>query len=102
MHDAVEQFVARATDQIGSALEKYVLARVLVSIINEAAWALTDEVASARDINIALKLGTSYPKGPLEWAEEIGYATCGELLDALNASVVDKRFEAPDMLKAKV
>jgi 3-hydroxybutyryl-CoA dehydrogenase len=39
-----------------------------------AAWAFTDKVASAADINTALKLGTSYPKGPLEWAEEISYA----------------------------
>lgn len=102
LHEAVDQFVARATDQIGSALEKYVFARVLVSIINEAAWAFTDKIASAADINTALKLGTSYPKGPLEWAEEISYATCGELLDALNASVVDKRFESPDLLKSRV
>jgi 3-hydroxybutyryl-CoA dehydrogenase len=102
LHDAIEQFVPKATDQIGSPLEKYIFARVLVSVINEAAWAKSDNVASAADINTALKLGTSYPKGPLEWADEIGYGTCGELLDALNTVVVDKRFEAPDMLKAKV
>jgi len=101
-HEAVEKFVPRATDQIGSAVEKYVFARVLVSIINEAAWAFAQRIASAADINTALKLGTSYPKGPLEWADEIGYSVCGELLDALNASVVDKRFEAPEMLKARV
>ena len=102
LHDAIEQFVPKATDRIGSPLEKYIFARVLVSVINEAAWAKSDNVASAADINTALKLGTSYPKGPLEWADEIGYGTCGELLDALNTVVVDKRFEAPDMLKAKV
>lgn len=101
-HEAIEKFVPRATDQIGSPLEKYIFARVLVSIINEAAWVFTEKVASAADINTALKLGTNYPKGPLEWAAEIGYSVCGELLDALNASVVDKRFEAPEMLKAKV
>ena len=102
VHAAVDEFVPRATDQIGSPLEKYVFARVLVAIMNEAAWALTEGVASAADINIALKLGTNYPKGPLEWAEEIGYATCGELLDALNESVIDKRFESPEMFKSKV
>lgn len=102
LQEAVEKFAQRATDQIGTDLERYVFARVLVSIINEAAWAFTEKVASASDINTALKLGTSYPKGPLEWAEEIGAATCGELLDALNATVVDKRFEAPEMLKARV
>ena len=102
VHAAVDDFVPRATDQIGSPLEKYVFARVLVAIMNEAAWALTEGVASAADINIALKLGTNYPKGPLEWAEEIGYAACGELLDALNESVIDKRFESPEMFKSKV
>lgn len=102
LNDAVENFVQRATDQIGSPLEKYVFARVLVSIINEAAWAFADKIATAADINTALKLGTNYPKGPLEWAEEIGYSDCGELLDALNATVVDNRFEAPEMLKSRV
>ena len=102
LHEAIEQFVPQATDQIGSTLEKYVFARVLVSIINEAAWAFTEGVATAADINTALKLGTNYPKGPLEWAEEIGYSVCGELLDAFNESVVDRRFDAPEMLKSKV
>lgn len=102
LHEAIEKFAGLGTDQIGSELERYVFARVLVSIINEGAWAFTEKVASAADINTALKLGTSYPKGPLEWAEEIGYSVCGELLDALNASVVDKRFESPEMLKARV
>ena len=102
LHEAIDQFVVRATDQIGSTLEKYIFARILVSIINEAAWTRSDNVASATDINTAMKLGTSYPKGPLEWAEEIGYGVCGELLDSLNAAVLDKRFEAPDMLKSRV
>ena len=100
--EAVEKFTQRATDQIGSQLEQYVFSRVLVSIINEAAWAFTENVASASDINTALKLGTNYPKGPLEWADEITAAVCGELLDALNATAPDHRFKAPDMLKAKV
>src|SRR5207247_10407484 len=91
-----------ATDKIGSPLEQYVFSRVLVSIINEAAWAFADGVANAPDINTAMKLGTNYPKGPLEWAEETGYPVCGELLDALNATVVDNGFESPEMLKARV
>jgi len=102
LHEAVERFAVKATDQIGSPLEQFVFSRVLVSIINEAAWALNDKVASPADINTAMKLGTNYPKGPLEWAEEIGFATCGELLDALNASVIDKRFEAPEIFKTRV
>lgn len=102
VHEAVQQFVPRATDQIGSDLEQYVFARILVSIINEAAWALAEKVASEADINTALRLGTNYPKGPLEWAREISFCACGELLDALNASAPDKRFKAPELLKTKV
>lgn len=102
LSDAMEAFAAKATDEVGSLLEKYILARVLAAVINEAAWAVAENVASPRDIDIALKLGTNYPKGPLEWAEEIGYAACGELLDALNETVMDKRFEAADLLKTKV
>lgn len=101
LQEAVDRFVERASDQIGTAEEQYVFARILVSIINEAAWALTEKVASAADIDTAMKLGTNYPKGPLEWADEIGYGTCGALLDVLNTSV-EQRFEAPDMLKASV
>jgi 3-hydroxybutyryl-CoA dehydrogenase len=99
---AVDEFVGRATEQVGSNIEKYVFARILVAIINEAAWALTQNVASAADINTALKLGTNYPKGPLEWAEEIGYGTCGQLLEALNVNASDKRFDAAEILKTHV
>ena len=101
---AVNEFVSRASDQVGTKIEKYVFARILVAIINEAAWALAQNVATAADINTALKLGTNYPKGPLEWAEEIGYGTCGQLLDALNATsgANDHRFASPEMLKARV
>lgn len=102
LHAAVDEFVSRATDQIGSNIEKHVFARILVAVINEAAWALTQKVATAADINTALKLGTNYPKGPLEWAEEIGYGTCGALLDALNAGVSDNRFAAAEILKQRV
>lgn len=98
---AVERFVEKATDQIGTSIEQYVFARILVAIINEAAWALTEKIATAADIDTAMKLGTNYPKGPLEWAEEIGHATCGELLDALNATD-ERRYEAADILKAPV
>ncbi len=99
---AVNEFVSHATEQIGSKIEKYVFARILVAVINEAAWALTQNVATAADINTALRLGTNYPKGPLEWADEIGYGTCGALLDALNADAADKRFDAAEILKTRV
>jgi 3-hydroxybutyryl-CoA dehydrogenase len=69
-----------------------IFARVLVSIINEAWWALHDGVASAADIDTALRLATNYPRGPLEWAELIGREVCERLLRELTATESDGRF----------
>jgi 3-hydroxybutyryl-CoA dehydrogenase len=49
-----------------------VLPRIVAGLINEAAFALTEQVASAEDIDEAMKLGTNYPHGPLAWADMIG------------------------------
>lgn len=76
----------------GSTTEQYVLARVLITLINEANHALSEEVASAADIDTAMKLGTNYPKGPLEWMEQIGRHTCAGLLRQLALCAGDGRF----------
>ena len=76
-------------------LEKYIFARVLGGIINEAMWAVTEEVASQKDIDTAMKLGTNYPHGPLEWAGKIGLKKVQQLLAALNETVADNRFASP-------
>jgi len=57
--------------------------RVLAMIINEAYWLLQEGSAEADAINTALKLGTNYPYGPLEWAERIGVGHVYRLLKAL-------------------
>jgi 3-hydroxybutyryl-CoA dehydrogenase len=46
--------------------------RILFQIINEACLTLQDGTASVGDIDNAMKLGTNYPYGPLEWADKIG------------------------------
>jgi 3-hydroxybutyryl-CoA dehydrogenase len=56
--------------------------RILCTIINEAAYTINDGIANAHDVNIAMRLGTNYPKGPAEWANEIG---CNEIIAILSA-----------------
>lgn len=92
MFDAVRRFCEKGAAAAGSITEQYVFARVLAAVINEAAIALDEGVASAGDIDIAMKKGTNYPKGPLEWADQIGRHTVAGLLRILNASVTDGRF----------
>ncbi len=93
--NAINEFCLHATCTGGSKIEQYIFARVLGGIINEAMWAVTEKVASAKDIDTAMKLGTNYPQGPLEWAEKIGLETVYNLLSALNETVSDNRFASP-------
>jgi 3-hydroxybutyryl-CoA dehydrogenase len=89
---AVQSFTERATSQPRTEAENYIYARVLVTVLNEAALLLDEGVASREDIDTAMRLGTNYPRGPLEWTDAIGSAVCGKMLWALNATVQDDRF----------
>ncbi len=50
-----------------------VLTRLGATIANEACFALGERVASADDINTAMRLGYNWPLGPLEWGERLGW-----------------------------
>ncbi len=95
LEDAINEFCLEATYISGSLLEKYIFSRVLAGVMNEAMWAVTDGVASAKDIDIAMTLGTNYPIGPLEWVEKVGSDKVQSLLAALNETVSDNRFASP-------
>lgn len=90
--EQVRRFCDRAAVRAGSLTEQYVFARVLVTIINEAALALDEGIASQADIDTAMRLGTSYPRGPLEWAGQIGRYTCATLLRTLDELSPEPRF----------
>ncbi len=60
----------------------YVPARILCALMNEAALAEEQGVATEEDIDVAMKLGTNYPKGPLAWARAIGHEHVGLFLRA--------------------
>lgn len=75
-----------------------IIVRILVMLMNEAAYAVGEGVASVRDIDIAMKLGTNYPKGPLAWADEIGLDTVHSVLKSLMASLADQRYRPAPLL----
>ncbi|TAD90132.1 MAG: hypothetical protein EAY75_04675 [Bacteroidetes bacterium] len=59
--------------------------RVVAMLANEACHALADGVATEADIDRAMRLGTNYPWGPLEWSKKIGPANLHRLLQTLAA-----------------
>jgi 3-hydroxybutyryl-CoA dehydrogenase len=77
-----------------------IAARVLAVIINEAASAVEEGVASPSGIDTAMRLGTNYPSGPLEWAERIGLEHVIRTLDGLHARVPDGRYRVVPLLRA--
>ncbi len=73
--------------------------RVLSMIINEASFALAEGVASAEDIDTAMRLGTNYPRGPLAWSDVIGAGTVVAILDALFEEYHEERYRASTLLR---
>jgi 3-hydroxybutyryl-CoA dehydrogenase len=61
----------------------FIAARVVAMIINEAFLAFNENVSTMEEVDLAMKLGTSYPFGPFEWAEKIGLNNVYALLDKL-------------------
>lgn len=68
------------------------LGRTVGSIINEAVYAVQENVASAADIDVAMQLGTNYPQGPIAWGRQIGGARLRQLLAIFSADA-GKAFE---------
>ena len=69
-----------------------VLFRTVAMLVNEAAEAVLQHVATAEDIDRAMTLGVAYPSGPLTWADRIGPDRVLALLEALQAAYGDDRY----------
>jgi len=75
----------------------FVSARVISMIINEAFYALGEDVSTKEEIDLAMKSGTNYPYGPFEWAEKIGAENILNLLEKL--SQIEERYLPAPALK---
>ncbi len=73
--------------------------RILMMLINEAADALFLNIASAKDIDLAMTKGVNYPKGLLAWAEEIGIQNCVNALDEMYNEYHEDRYRCSPMLR---
>jgi 3-hydroxybutyryl-CoA dehydrogenase len=76
-----------------------VLPRMICCLANEAAFAAGEGVAHADTIDLAMQLGTNYPKGPLAWAREIGYAQVAAVLDHLHNFYREERYRCAPLLR---
>ncbi|HSK99719.1 MAG TPA: 3-hydroxyacyl-CoA dehydrogenase NAD-binding domain-containing protein [Rubrobacteraceae bacterium] len=84
-----------AVENAGVKSSEDVALRTISCIVNEAFLTLSEGVATAEDIDKAMKLGANYPKGPFEWADEIGVDRVLETLDSLRTAYGDAYLASP-------
>ncbi len=76
--------------------------RILPLLINEAAEALRLGVTSPRDLETAMTRGTNYPRGLLEWANQIGPPEVLSRLEQLQAEYGEERYRPSPLLRRLV
>ncbi|EJM20430.1 3-hydroxyacyl-CoA dehydrogenase PaaC [Pseudomonas sp. GM21] len=76
--------------------------RTVAMLANEAADAVLQGVASAADIDLAMRAGVNYPQGPLAWADAIGLEHVLKVLENLQASYGEERYRPSLLLRQRV
>lgn len=77
----------------------FLVNRMLIPMLCEAAFALQENVGTVRDIDAAAKLGLNHPMGPFELADLIGLDTVLAIADVLHRDFGDDKYRAPTLLR---
>lgn len=91
--------VLMPTPKQDEALGKYIFNRVICMLINEAVDTMYLNIASREDIEIAMTKGVNYPKGLIQWGEEIGWMNVLTTIQNLYEEYQEDRYRPSVMLK---
>ncbi len=80
----------------------FVVNRILMPMINEAAYVLMEGVASAEDIDKGMKLGANHPMGPLALADLVGIDVLLLVQDTLYKETGDSKYRACPLIRKMV
>ena len=96
--------VEKIIDKIGkkSAMSKdypaFIVNRILMPMINEAAFTLYEGIGTVQDIDLCMELGTNQPMGPLKLADFIGLDTCLSVMKVLYDGLADSKYRPCPLL----
>lgn len=80
----------------------FVVNRILIPMINEAVCVLAEGIASAADIDEAMKLGASHPMGPLALGDLVGLDVCLAIMEVLHSETGDDKYRPHPLMRKMV
>ena len=96
------QGATKAAPNTDTEVGTQIMNRILVLLINEAIDAVFLNIASPKDVDLAMTKGVNYPKGLLQWGNEIGLSNVLAQLDTLHAEYGDDKYRASVLLRRMV
>ncbi len=76
-----------------------ILPRIVAMLVNEASFAVLEGVAEPEMVDQAMRLGVSYPHGPLAWGRALGFHRILAILDHLRREYGEERYRASVLLR---
>jgi 3-hydroxybutyryl-CoA dehydrogenase len=80
----------------------FIINRILMPMINEAFFVLGEDLGTAEDIDLGMKLGTNQPMGPLALADFIGLDTCLSILEVMHKYLGEDKYRPAPLLRQYV